>query len=173
MLFLLCLRTETSPLPTLFGLRGLENRDGLRRGFPISVSKPTPDVCTAVCCRTWFAPASSPAKGVETDSSESDPAFGRFRRLFFGRGICSSTASEEAFLFRNERDPSMGSSSRMRLLKTECDPGRAAPRCAGSKSLASFGADARLWDMRSSGSGWSGSRAFSTQFGHRHCSASS
>ena len=71
---------------------------------------------------------------------------------------------------RSDREPSSGSSSRMRLLKTEWEPGRDPPRGAGSKSLVNFVAEDLLRETVSSGV--EGSRAFSTQSGHRHLVAS-
>ena len=59
----------------------------------------------------------------------------------------------------------------MRLLKTECEPGRDPPRGAGSKSLVNLVAEDRLRETVSSGV--EGSRAFSTQSGHLHLAASS
>ena len=58
----------------------------------------------------------------------------------------------------------------MRLLKTEWEPGRDPPRGAGSKSLVNFVAEDLLRETVSSGV--EGSRAFSTQSGHRHLVAS-
>ena len=58
----------------------------------------------------------------------------------------------------------------MRLLKTEWDPGRDPPRGAGNKSLVNFVAEDLLRETVSSGV--EGSRAFSTQSGHRHLVAS-
>ena len=58
----------------------------------------------------------------------------------------------------------------MRLLNTEWEPGRDPPRGAGSKSLVNFVAEDLLRETVSSGV--EGSRAFSTQSGHRHLVAS-
>ncbi len=58
----------------------------------------------------------------------------------------------------------------MRLLKTEWEPGRDPPRGAGSKSLVNFVAEDLLRETVSSGV--EGSRALSTQSGHRHLVAS-
>lgn len=58
----------------------------------------------------------------------------------------------------------------MRLLKTEWEPGRDPPRGAGSKSLVNFVAEDLLRETISSGV--EGSRALSTQSGHRHLVAS-
>ena len=78
----------------------------------------------------------------------------------------ASSCSEEALRFRNDREPSSGSSSRIRVLKTECESGRKTPRCAGSKSLVNFDAEGLLREAVSSVI--SGSKAFSTHPGHRH-----
>ena len=40
-----------------------------------------------------------------------------------------------ALRLRKDRDPSSGSSSKIKVLKTECEPGRAMPRNAGNRSL--------------------------------------
>ena len=60
-----------------------------------------------------------------------------FLGLLSGRSRCS----DEAFRLRNDRDPSRGSSSRMRVLNTEWEPGRDAPRCAGSRSRVNLEVD--------------------------------
>ena len=60
--------------------------------------------------------------------------------VFFCRlrvsGPRSSTSSEDAFRFLNDREPSRGSSSIIKVLKMECDSGLKASLCAGSRSLA-------------------------------------
>ena len=82
-----------------------------------------------------------------------------------------SSCSSVALRFRNDREPSNGSPSTMRVLKIEWDPGLDVPRCAGSKSLVSLDAeDLRL--LTASSSALSGSRALSTHCGHLHLSAS-
>ena len=90
---------------------------------------------------------------------------------FRSTGMCSSiSAEEDVFLFRKDRDPSIGSSSIINELKIECDPGADELVDAGSKSLARLCAPTLLRPVVS----WtgSGSNLFCMQLGHRHFSAS-
>lgn len=80
------------------------------------------------------APSSAPLAPSTTWSSAA--FFLRFLRDM----MFSSASAEEVFRFRRMREPSMGSSSRTRWLKTECESGSLAPFCGGSKSLATCGA---------------------------------
>lgn len=72
----------------------------------------------------------------------------RLRRLF---GIVvDSLFSDDAFRFRNDRDPSSGSSSRIRVLNTEWEPGLDTPLWAGSRSLVNLDVDDLLRETVSS-----------------------
>ena len=86
---------------------------------------------------------------------------------FGGAGVASSRSSE-VLRFRKAREPSKGSSSTIKVLKIECEPGLEVPRAAGSKSLVSLEAEDRLLATTS----WSGSSACSTHVGHLHWAAS-
>lgn len=103
--------------------------------------------------------------GGGADRRKSGFDVSEYRWRFLGAAATSS-CSEDAFRFRSDRDPSSGSSSRMSVLKTEWEPGLDAPRWAGSRSRVNLVADDRRRETASSG--FSGSRAWFTQFRHLH-----
>lgn len=82
----------------------------------------------------------------------------------------SSSSGEVVLRFLSERDPSSGSSRRIRLLNTECESGFMPPLACGNRSRASLGTEERRraaileTSLRLS----SGSRPFSTQSLQRH-----
>lgn len=103
-------------------------------------------------------------------ASERDDKRLRLRETVRGGSSSSSSSSGEVVLrFLSEREPSKGSSSRMRLLKTECESGLMPPLAAGNKSRASLGTEdlRRAEISETSLSVSSGSRPFSTQSLHR------
>lgn len=107
-------------------------------------------------------------------ASEFEAASDGLRFFLIGRdGGCSS--SLEAFRFLRERDPSIGSSGRMRSLNIECPPGLSTPRCEGRRSLAtSLGTGECLRRVADSAVCFvSSSSPCSTQVEHRQCFASS
>jgi hypothetical protein len=88
-------------------------------------------------------------------------------------GCCSASASSDGFRFRSDREPSIGSPSRISLLNTEWESGLIAPRPPGRSSLVSFGAEERLLELDFSPASFaSASSPFATQVLHRQCSAS-
>lgn len=92
------------------------------------------------------------------------------RRFRLGRE--GSSTSSDAFLLRRDREPSIGSSSRIRVLKTEWESGLTAPRADGSKSLAIFGAEDLRRAIEPVAFLTSSSNPFSTQVLQRQCAAS-
>lgn len=95
-------------------------------------------------------------------------------RFLDSLGCCSaSAASSDAFRFRSDREPSIGSPSRISLLNTECESGLIAPRPPGRSSLVSLGAEDRLLELGFSPASFaSASSPFATQVLHRQFSAS-
>ena len=150
----------------VFGIRDLEARDDLDfrvEALPASTfSFEKPDAALAMLPNSL---PTSIARAGDADNPDSDFFVSWFRRRFLGTAVVSSW-SEEALRFRNERDPSSGSSSRIRVLKTEWEPGLDTPRWAGSKSRVNFVAEDRRRETASSV--LSGSTPFSTQDGHLH-----
>lgn len=146
--------------------RDLEARDdiGFRvEALPASAfSIEKPDVAFATLP---ISLSTSVARVGDADNPDSDIFLSWFFRRFLEAAEVSSW-SEEALRFRNDRDPSSGSSSRMRVLNTECEPGLDTPRWAGSRSLVNLVAEDRRRETVSSV--FSGSRAFSTHSGHLH-----
>lgn len=117
-------------------------------------------------------PISWPASSTATLSSPSSSAsvLRRFRDAGLGG---SSVSSDGDFRFRRERDPSIGSSSKMRVLNTEWESGLIPPRAAGKRSRAILGADDRRRDESIFGTLWkSASKPFATQSLHRQSVAS-
>ena len=109
---------------------------------------------------------------ASASSSSSSSALGR--RLFRTAGLGGSSSSPEGVLrFLSDREPSMGSSSRIRVLKTECESGLMPPLAAGNKSRAILGADERRREVRISGTCLkSSSRPFAMHSLHLQCDAS-
>jgi hypothetical protein len=118
-----------------------------------------------VCLPPRHPPVPAPASPVP-DIERDDVRLCRFRST----DTCSSTSADEAFLFRKDREPLIGSSSRMRVSKIECELGSCESICAGNNSFAMwFKPDLRRGVFSSTGSG---SSLFCTQLGHLHFSAS-
>ena len=86
----------------------------------------------------------------------------------------SSSSGDVVLRFLSERDPSRGSSSKIRLLKTECESGLIPPLACGSRSRASLGTEERRRAAISDTSLrlTSGSRPLSTQSLQRHLEVS-
>ena len=116
--------TIRMPFLRFFKLRcGLPDRD---RGEPASSVPSNPATVTSSSIAVSFSSAS---------------LLDFLRLRIAGLGMSSSSSSLEVLRLRNARDPSIGSSSRMRVLNTECDLGSMPPLAAGNKSRAILGAD--------------------------------
>lgn len=153
----------TWPGSMLLSLRDRDGRDDL-------------DFRVDTLIASAFSVASSSVALISATAAEADRSEVGFELLGFlrlaGVAVVVSSCSSVALRFRSEREPSNGSSSMMRVLKMECEPGLGVPRAAGSKSLVSLDAEDRLLLAASVSALVSGSRALSTHCGHLQFSAS-
>lgn len=152
---------------TTFG--GRSDRDGREiAGSAALISSLNPSAGAALWLSIFSAASASVIIAFE------DPSEVRLRRLPMDDITPSSASTDEVLRFRSNLDPSIGSSSTIKLLKTECESGLIAPLWEGSKSRASFGAEDRR-RVITDGVSWftvSGSRALDTHPGQRHFAAS-